>query len=134
MRAYHQGMNEETIMSKQRKKKVEKPKERVYTFSHHNFHVGLGVSLEEVEKRLIEERLSKGYFPMEIKTEIVEGHGLTKRGLPYYYWNTVSRPNKYSFSSCMSTYMGKKAAREFWEKNKYMKSPSIIKLIPPTKG
>lgn len=74
---------------------------------------------DKTEKELIEalkeDQLSKGYLPIDLRTEIRTCNA-TRNGLPIFDESIIGNPQEMIFATCVSAYFGKKKARENFEK------------------
>ena len=90
-------------------------KERVYTFKHFKqfFQLDDGIiTKEEFEKNFIKELLTNGYYPINIKSEILDNYC----GQRVFY------------GTCVCCYAGKKTAKTMWDNNPYYQHETTYKL------
>ncbi len=103
-----------------------------YTFRHYRFVVSkkgsIAVDAKDCRNHLIEKELERGYFPINIKTEIIRGNAI-RGGYPIISDSSIKPVREFFVSSCVSAYAGKKTARELWKKNSFLESPNTTRLL-----
>lgn len=92
--------------------------------------VGEGATpLKEVEAKLIEYCLSRGYLPAQLTSKVIKANASYK-GYPVMSYVSFVEAKDYAVAECYSAYAGKKTAREIYQKNGVIELPTKVYLTP----
>ena len=88
-----------------------------YIFRHWRCIWALKVSTteQELKDKLKEDQLSKGYLPVNIRVQTVVCNDTKPNGVPFFNEAIIGYPKDWLYVDCISSYFGKKAAREQYD-------------------